>query len=126
MIDHIEIFVSDGAGSRAFYDQVLKPLGIEVKREVSARVKALGYGDDARGPFFWVTPIGTPCFLLAFSVAPSRSNSAMALALASASLARWCTSDDLHVYRMRPIGGMIWGAPGPLNQPVALFKEIQI
>ena len=64
MIDHIEIFVSDGAGSRAFYDQVLKPLGIEVKREVGARVKALGYGDDARGPFFWVTPIGTPCFLL--------------------------------------------------------------
>jgi catechol 2,3-dioxygenase-like lactoylglutathione lyase family enzyme len=69
-IDHIEIFVSDGAGSRAFYDQVLKPLGIEVKREVGARVKALGYGDDARGPFFWVTPIGTPCFLLAFFGCP--------------------------------------------------------
>lgn len=43
MIDHIEIFVSDGA--RAFYDQVLQPLGIEVKREVGARVKALGYGE---------------------------------------------------------------------------------
>ena len=106
MIDHIEIFVSDGAGSRAFYDQVLKPLGIEVKREVGARVKALGYGDDARGPFFWVTPIGTPCFLLAFFGCPFAVKLGHGLALASASLARWCTSDDLHVYRMRPIGGM--------------------
>jgi catechol 2,3-dioxygenase-like lactoylglutathione lyase family enzyme len=60
MIDHIEIFVSNGANSRAFYDQALRPLGIEVKREVGAGIKALGYGDDARGPFFWVTPIGPP------------------------------------------------------------------
>ena len=50
---------------------------------------------------------------------------------ASNKIRKRATSDDLHVYRMRPIGGMIcrrpahW-FPGPLNQPVALFKGIQI
>ena len=54
MIDHIEIFVSDGARARAFYDRALAPLGIVVKLVVGTRVQALGYGVDR--PFFWVTP----------------------------------------------------------------------
>jgi catechol 2,3-dioxygenase-like lactoylglutathione lyase family enzyme len=58
MIDHIEVFVSDGARSRAFYDRALKPLGIEVRRTVGTRVQALGYGTDR--PFFWVTPSQSP------------------------------------------------------------------
>ena len=54
MIDHIELFVSDGAKSRAFYDGALAPLGIKVVMAVGAKVQALGYGTDR--PFFWVTP----------------------------------------------------------------------
>jgi catechol 2,3-dioxygenase-like lactoylglutathione lyase family enzyme len=54
MIDHIELFVSDGARSRSFYDGALAPLGIKVVMAVGTKVQALGYGVDR--PFFWVTP----------------------------------------------------------------------
>ena len=54
MIDHIEIFVSDGGRARAFYDAALAPLGIKVVFVVGTKVQALGYGADR--PFFWVTP----------------------------------------------------------------------
>ena len=54
MIDHIEIFVSDGPRARAFYDAALAPLGIKLLLTVGTQVQALGYGDTR--PFFWVTP----------------------------------------------------------------------
>ena len=49
MLDHVSIGVSDIERSKAFYDQALKPLGIE-------RLYAedgLGYGQD-RKAFFWI------------------------------------------------------------------------
>ena len=58
MIDHIEVWVSDGPRAKAFYDRALAPLGIEVKMTVGTTVQALGYGADR--PFFWVTPSQTP------------------------------------------------------------------
>ena len=49
MLDHVSIGVSDIERSKAFYDQALKPLGIE-------RLYAedgFGYGQD-RKAFFWI------------------------------------------------------------------------
>ncbi|MBV9552095.1 MAG: VOC family protein, partial [Alphaproteobacteria bacterium] len=51
MIDHITIGVTDLARSRAFYDQALKPLGIE--RLYADGDSYSGYGVRPKA-FFWI------------------------------------------------------------------------
>jgi catechol 2,3-dioxygenase-like lactoylglutathione lyase family enzyme len=50
MIDHFTLTVSDLARSRAFYGQVLAPLGY---RELMTFEQFVGFG-DARKPYFWL------------------------------------------------------------------------
>jgi catechol 2,3-dioxygenase-like lactoylglutathione lyase family enzyme len=51
MLDHVTIFVSDIERSKAFYDQALRPLGIE--RLYAEGNTAAGYGAN-RKAFFWI------------------------------------------------------------------------
>ncbi|MEL1264709.1 VOC family protein [Pseudoxanthomonas putridarboris] len=57
MIDHIGLPVSDYARSRAFYTQVLAPLGyavvMEVTREMTGGYEGCGFGPPQR-PHFWI------------------------------------------------------------------------
>ncbi|MDZ5448681.1 VOC family protein [Labrys sp. ZIDIC5] len=57
MIDHFGFPVRDYRRSRAFYDQVLAPLGYsvqkEVTREMTGNTAQCGYGTDGR-PQFWL------------------------------------------------------------------------
>ena len=50
MMDHIGVGVSNLAGSRAFYERALAPLGIAVVAEVPG---AVGFGRDGK-PSFWI------------------------------------------------------------------------
>ncbi|MGO9006269.1 MAG: VOC family protein [Beijerinckiaceae bacterium] len=52
MLDHVTIAVSDMKRSKAFYDYVLKTLGIERLHDADNGAYA-GYGAD-RKPFFWI------------------------------------------------------------------------
>jgi catechol 2,3-dioxygenase-like lactoylglutathione lyase family enzyme len=52
MLDHVTIGVSDIERSKAFYDEALRPLGIE--RLYAEGQTAAGYGAD-RKAFFWIT-----------------------------------------------------------------------
>ena len=51
MLDHVSLGVSDFEASRKFYDQALRPLGIE--RLYADGPTAAGYGVD-RKAFFWI------------------------------------------------------------------------
>jgi catechol 2,3-dioxygenase-like lactoylglutathione lyase family enzyme len=51
MLDHVTIGVSDIERSKAFYDQALRPLGIE--RLYAEGATTAGYGAD-RKAFFWI------------------------------------------------------------------------
>jgi catechol 2,3-dioxygenase-like lactoylglutathione lyase family enzyme len=54
MLDHIEIAVADIAKARAFYDQTLAAIGVDVVMSVGTGARiALGYGSEGR-PYFWV------------------------------------------------------------------------
>lgn len=58
MIDHVGIAVSDEARSRAFYEQALAPLGIDLVMSVTPEQtesggSAHGFG-AAQKPFFWI------------------------------------------------------------------------
>jgi catechol 2,3-dioxygenase-like lactoylglutathione lyase family enzyme len=57
VIDHVGFDVSDYARSRAFYSQVLAPLGygvvMEVTREMTGSYEGCGFGPPSR-PHFWV------------------------------------------------------------------------
>ena len=52
MIDHVKLFATDAARSRAFYEQALKPLGYRVMVEPAPGVVGLG----ATRPDFWIAP----------------------------------------------------------------------
>ncbi|MGP0059582.1 MAG: VOC family protein [Beijerinckiaceae bacterium] len=52
MLDHVTIAVSDVKRSQAFYDSVLKSLGIERLHDADDETFA-GYGADQK-PFFWI------------------------------------------------------------------------
>jgi catechol 2,3-dioxygenase-like lactoylglutathione lyase family enzyme len=52
MLDHVTIGVRDIERSKAFYDQALRPLGIE--RLYAEGQTTAGYGAD-RKAFFWIT-----------------------------------------------------------------------
>jgi len=54
VLDHISFTVSDYAASRAFYDAVLAPLGIEFVMEMAPAegARVAGYGRGGR-PQFW-------------------------------------------------------------------------
>jgi len=52
MIDHVKLFATDPARSRAFYEQALKPLGYRVMLEPAPGVVGLG----ATRPDFWIQP----------------------------------------------------------------------
>lgn len=52
MIDHISIYVTDMARSKAFYEKALAPLGYKVYMEGEGYC---GMGDE-RGPDFWLMP----------------------------------------------------------------------
>jgi catechol 2,3-dioxygenase-like lactoylglutathione lyase family enzyme len=54
MIDHVKLFTTDPAASRAFYEQALKPLGYRVMLEPAPGVVGLG----ATRPDFWIAPAG--------------------------------------------------------------------
>jgi catechol 2,3-dioxygenase-like lactoylglutathione lyase family enzyme len=49
-LDHVGLDVSDYAASRAFYEQALAPLGIELMMEPAPEIG--GFGADF--PFFWI------------------------------------------------------------------------
>jgi catechol 2,3-dioxygenase-like lactoylglutathione lyase family enzyme len=51
MLDHVGLPVGDYARSKAFYEQALAPLGIELMLEPMGQ--AAGFGKDGK-PFFWV------------------------------------------------------------------------
>ena len=77
MIDHTGVLVSDFAKSKAFYTQVLAPIGYALLMEVSAEESgghaSAGFG-EAPKPDFWIgsgTP-NVPPIHVAFSV-PSRA-----------------------------------------------------
>lgn len=57
MLDHIGFPVRDFAGSRAFYEKALAPLGISVLMEVTAEQaggsRHVGFGAEGK-PFFWI------------------------------------------------------------------------
>ena len=52
MIDHVKLFATDPARSRAFYEQALKPLGYRVMLEPAPGVISL----SATRPDFWIAP----------------------------------------------------------------------
>ncbi len=57
MIDHVKVFATDPAASRAFYAQALRPLGYRVMLEPAAGVVGMG----VTRPDFWIAPAeGTP------------------------------------------------------------------
>jgi catechol 2,3-dioxygenase-like lactoylglutathione lyase family enzyme len=66
MIDHVKLFATDPAASRAFFEQALKPLGYRVMLEPAPGVVGLG----ATRPDFWIAPAeSTPTLChLAFRV----------------------------------------------------------
>jgi catechol 2,3-dioxygenase-like lactoylglutathione lyase family enzyme len=53
MIDHVKLFTTDPARSRAFYEQALKPLGYRVMLEPAPGVVGMG----ATRPDFWIAPV---------------------------------------------------------------------
>ena len=57
MFDHVGFPVSDFAKSRAFYEQVLAPLGFTVQMEITAEMtgghRHCGFGPPGR-PQFWI------------------------------------------------------------------------
>jgi catechol 2,3-dioxygenase-like lactoylglutathione lyase family enzyme len=53
MLDHVTIGVSDLERSKAFYDKVLKAIGIE--RLYSEDAEFFAYGADKKA-FFWIAP----------------------------------------------------------------------
>jgi catechol 2,3-dioxygenase-like lactoylglutathione lyase family enzyme len=56
MIDHLKLFVSDPAASRAFYEAALAPLGYRTLLEPAPGV--VGMGKDR--PDFWLAPADRP------------------------------------------------------------------
>ena len=52
MIDHVKLFASDPAASRAFYEQALKPLAYRVMMEPAPGVVGMG----ATRPDLWIAP----------------------------------------------------------------------
>lgn len=56
MLDHVSIQVSDLAGSRAFYEALLAPLGITVTMDFG---EVLGLGTP-EFPVFWLGPVEHP------------------------------------------------------------------
>jgi len=57
MIDHIKLHVADPAGSKAFYEQALAPLGYTVIMEP---VPGVVVGMGQRFPDFWLARSDTP------------------------------------------------------------------
>jgi catechol 2,3-dioxygenase-like lactoylglutathione lyase family enzyme len=55
MIDHVKLFASDPAASRAFYEQALEPLGYRVLLEPAPGVVGMG----TLRPDFWIAPTDT-------------------------------------------------------------------
>jgi catechol 2,3-dioxygenase-like lactoylglutathione lyase family enzyme len=49
-LDHVGLDVADYAGSKAFYESALEPLGLRLMMEPVPEVG--GFGDDV--PFFWI------------------------------------------------------------------------
>ena len=62
MLGHIGLTVSDLERARAFYDQALAPIGVQVRhvagKELTGSFEVLGYGDQR--PFFWITQGAQP------------------------------------------------------------------
>jgi catechol 2,3-dioxygenase-like lactoylglutathione lyase family enzyme len=52
MIDHVKLFTTDPAASRAFYEPALEPLGYRVMLESGPGVVGMG----AARPDFWIAP----------------------------------------------------------------------
>jgi catechol 2,3-dioxygenase-like lactoylglutathione lyase family enzyme len=50
LIDHVTLFVTDYARSKAFYEEALAPLGVKQLMEYG---KACGFGRDTK-PDFWI------------------------------------------------------------------------
>ncbi len=64
MIDHTGFSVSDLIGSKAFYAEALRPLGIELIVELTAEQTGVGahagFGVTDKA-FFWIGDHGSPC-----------------------------------------------------------------
>ena len=67
MIDHLKLFVSDPAASRAFYERALAPLGYRVLMEPAPGV--VGMGPDR--PFLWLAPADGPATSCHVAIAAS-------------------------------------------------------
>jgi catechol 2,3-dioxygenase-like lactoylglutathione lyase family enzyme len=55
-IDHVSVGVTNMKRSKAFYDEVLTPLGMSAVMpvEVGGQLVGVGYGNDPRKPSFWI------------------------------------------------------------------------
>jgi len=76
-IDHLGIDVSDIAQAQAFYDPVLRPLGITLVMSIEAdpprsKPRRLGFGSGAK-PFLWLRDARVPSYGAHIAlVAPNR------------------------------------------------------
>ena len=92
MIDHVKLFASDPAASRAFYEQALKPLGYRVMLEPAPGVVGMG----VTRPDLWIAPA---------DAAPTRCHLAF----------RVDTQQEVQAFHAAALaaGGTDNGAPGP-------------
>jgi len=78
MLDHIGVRVSDYAKSKAFYTQVLAPLGstlvMEVTQEITGDRSHAGFGENGK-PYFWISedPVAMLSVIHIAFVAPDRA-----------------------------------------------------
>ena len=94
MIDHVKLFVSDPAASRAFYEAALEPLGYRVQLEFPGGVVGMG----RERPDLWLAP-GEPVTVTHLALrADDRA-----------------TVDAFHAAALAA-GGRNNGAPGPRPQ----------
>jgi catechol 2,3-dioxygenase-like lactoylglutathione lyase family enzyme len=59
MLDHVGLEVSDYERSKAFYEQALKPLGLELLMEPVREAGGFGLPSEGK-PFFWINTRGRP------------------------------------------------------------------
>jgi catechol 2,3-dioxygenase-like lactoylglutathione lyase family enzyme len=57
MLDHVGFAVHDYSRSKAFYEQVLEPLGLRLLHEPAGQAAGFGSGDKAT---FWIEAQGRP------------------------------------------------------------------
>jgi catechol 2,3-dioxygenase-like lactoylglutathione lyase family enzyme len=96
VLDHIGFQVRDFAGSRAFYDAALAPLGVarlmEVTKEETGGYEGAGYGRHGK-PYFWIGAGGGAPLTGRLHVAFAADNRAAVDAFYAAAMAAGATDN---------------------------------